>query len=206
MYLSGIISHEGRFDENAPSRSPRVRFNGRQAEYVLATADQTATGAPIVVTQNDVRAIQLAKGALYAGVKLLLDHLGLGVSDINRIVMAGAFGSYIDPRHAMILGMIPDCDLSRVTAVGNAAGDGARIALLDKTQRQEAARLAQGVEHVQTAVAANFQAEFVSAMALPHATDAFPHLAGQLPPRAEGRGARGSQRRRAMQAERNPHE
>lgn len=206
MYTSGIIRHEGRFDENAPARSPRVRFNGRQAEYVLATADQTATGAPIVVTQNDVRAIQLAKGALYAGVKLLLDHLGLAVSDIDRIVMAGAFGSYIDPRHAMILGMIPDCDLSRVEAVGNAAGDGARIALLDRTQRQEAARLAQWVEHVQTAVAANFQAEFVSAMALPHATDPFPHLEGQLPPRAEGRGARGSQRRRPMQAERNQHE
>jgi uncharacterized 2Fe-2S/4Fe-4S cluster protein (DUF4445 family) len=120
--------------------------------------------------------------------------------------MAGAFGTYIDPRHAMILGMIPDCDLSRVTAVGNAAGDGARMALLDREQRLEAARLAQWVEHVQTAVAANFQAEFVGAMALPHATDPFPHLEGQLPQRATGRAARGSQRRRAMQAERNRNE
>jgi uncharacterized 2Fe-2S/4Fe-4S cluster protein (DUF4445 family) len=202
--LSGIIDRDGRFDENAPERSPRVRFNGRQGEYVLATAEQTATGAAIVVTQNDVRAIQLAKGALYAGVKLLMEHLGL--ARVDRIVLAGAFGTYIDPRHAMILGMIPDCDLSRVSAVGNAAGDGARMALLDKTQRLEAARLALWVEHVQTAVAANFQAEFVGAMAMPHATDAFPHLEGQLPQRATGRAARGSQRRRAMQAERNRHE
>jgi uncharacterized 2Fe-2S/4Fe-4S cluster protein (DUF4445 family) len=204
MYLSGIIDHDGRFDENAPERSPRVRFNGRQGEYLLATAEQTATGGPIVVTQNDVRAIQLAKGALYAGIKLLMEHLGLAA--VDRVVMAGAFGTYIDPRHAMILGMIPDCDLSRVTAVGNAAGDGARIALLDRTQRQEAARLARWVEHVQTAVAANFQNEFVGAMALPHATDPFPHLAGQLPARPTGRAARGSQRRRAMQAERTRNE
>ncbi len=200
MFLSGIIDRDGRFDENAPERSPRVRFNGRSGEYVLADADQTATGAPIVVTQNDVRAIQLAKGALYAGIKLLMEHLG--PVTISRIVLAGAFGTYIDPRHAMILGMIPDCDLSRVTAVGNAAGDGARMALLDREQRREAARLAQWVEHVQTAVAANFQAEFVGAMAMPHATDPFPHLEGQLPQRATGQAARGSQRRRAMQAER----
>ena len=204
LFLAGIIDRDGRFDENAPERSPRVRFNGRSGEYVLADADQTATGAVIVVTQNDVRAIQLAKGALYAGIKLLMEHLGL--TSVSRVVMAGAFGTYIDPRHAMILGMIPDCDLSRVTAVGNAAGDGARMALLDREQRVEAARLAHWVEHVQTAVAANFQAEFVGAMALPHATDPFPHLEGQLPQRATGRAARGSQRRRAMQAERNQHE
>ena len=111
-------------------------------------------------------------------------------------MLAGAFGSYIDPLHAMVLGLIPDCELEPGDAVGNAAGDGARIALLDREQRAEAARLALWVEHVQTAVRPNFQDEFVGAMGLPHATDPFPHLEGQLPQRATGRAARGSQRRR----------
>jgi uncharacterized 2Fe-2S/4Fe-4S cluster protein (DUF4445 family) len=120
---------------------------------------------------------------------------------VDRIVLAGAFGSYIDPKHAMILGLIPDCELSRVVAVGNAAGDGARIALLNKAMRLEAARIAQNAQHVQTAVAANFQDEFVGAIALPHAADPFPHLAGLLPQSVETDGApvRRSQRRRAAQ-------
>jgi len=120
---------------------------------------------------------------------------------VDRIVLAGAFGSYLDPRHAMILGMIPDCELSRVTAVGNAAGDGARIALLNREQRAEAARIARSVVHVQTAVAADFQNQFVGALAIPHATDPFPHLAGQLPARPEGQPVKRSQRRRVAASE-----
>jgi uncharacterized 2Fe-2S/4Fe-4S cluster protein (DUF4445 family) len=181
MYLAGILRADGRFDEQAPSRSPRIRMSGRTAEYLLVEAPQTATGKDIVVTQNDVRAIQLAKAALYAGVKLLMGHRG--VTRLDRIALAGAFGSYIDPQHAMVLGMIPDCDLSRVAAVGNAAGDGARIALLNTQQRSEADRLATWVEHVQTATEPSFQEEFVAAMSLPHAADPFPHLDGLLPER-----------------------
>ena len=211
MYLAGIIDSDGRFNENAAGRSPRVRFDGRKGEYVLADAAQTATGQPIVVNQNDVRAIQLAKAALYAGVKLLMAERRRSSSDggstqvedrlqtVDRIVLAGAFGSYIDPRHAMILGMIPDCDLSKVVAVGNAAGDGARIALLNREQRAEAARIARSVIHVQTAVATDFQNQFVGAIAIPHATDPFPHLEGQLPARPEGQATRRSQRRRQPQ-------
>jgi uncharacterized 2Fe-2S/4Fe-4S cluster protein (DUF4445 family) len=174
MFLAGILSPDGRIQESASRRSDRVRWNGRTGDYVLAGPSQTATGNEIVVTQNDVRAIQLAKAALYAGVKLLMAHRG--VSDVDRIALAGAFGSYIDPLHAMVLGMIPDCDLSRVAAVGNAAGDGARLALLSVEQRQEAARLSGWVRHVQTATEPAFQTEFVSAMAIPHASDPFPHL------------------------------
>ena len=179
MFLSGIIAADGRFQKEASQRSPRVRIEGPVAEYVLAEASQTATGTAIVVTQGDVRAIQLAKAALYAGIKLLMARRG--VDHIGRVALAGAFGSYIDPRAAMILGMIPDCDLGRVSAVGNAAGDGARIALLNREQRLEAARLAGWVEHVQTANHPDFQDEFVAAMALPHASDPFPHLEGMLP-------------------------
>jgi len=194
MFLAGIIDADGRFAESSARRSSRVRFKGRTGEYVLADAEQTATGHPIVVTQNDVRAIQLAKAALYAGAKLLMAHHG--TARVDRIVLAGAFGSYISPVHAMILGMIPDCDLSKVTAVGNAAGDGARIALLNREQRIEAARLARWVIHVQTAVAANFQNEFVAALALPHASDPFPNLEGVIPARSAEPQPRRSQRRR----------
>jgi uncharacterized 2Fe-2S/4Fe-4S cluster protein (DUF4445 family) len=191
MYLTGILRADGRFADDASQRSQRIRTHGHSAAYVLAEAAQTATGMDLLVTQNDVRAIQLAKGALYAGVKLLMEHLN--VERVDRIALAGAFGSYIDPQHAMILGMIPDCDLERVRAVGNAAGDGARIALLNRDQRLEAARLARWVQHVQTATDPGFQQAFVEAMTIPHASDAFPHLEGLLPqattsePRHRGR-------------------
>ena len=179
LYLAGVLRPDGRFHESAAERSPRVRFAGRSGEYVLVSAEQSATGAPIVVTQSDVRAIQLAKAALYAGVKLLMQHQG--ISSVDGIRLAGAFGSYIDPQHAMVLGMIPDCPLEDVQAVGNAAGDGARIALLNTGMRAEAARLAHWVQHIQTATEPSFQDEFVAAIALPHARDVFPHLEGIIP-------------------------
>ncbi len=201
MFLAGILTADGRFAEQAAARSARVRLQpgSRVSEYVLVDAERSATGRPIVVTQNDVRAIQLAKGALYAGAKLLMK--ALDVQQVDRILLAGAFGSYIDPLHAMVLGMIPDCDLARVHAVGNAAGDGARIALLNVQQRREAIRLAGWVEHVQTATAADFQDEFVAAMALPHASDSFPHLEGQLPADPGAAGGRPRPRRRPTQHE-----
>jgi uncharacterized 2Fe-2S/4Fe-4S cluster protein (DUF4445 family) len=182
LYLAGLLGADGRFAEDATSRTSRVRLNGRTAEYILADASVTATGAPIVVVQGDVRAIQLAKAALYAGVKLLL--AAANVARVERVLLAGAFGSYLSPLHAMVLGMIPDCPLESVTAVGNAAGDGARIALLNREQRRRAREIAETAEHVQIAVAPEFQTEFVAAMAIPHATDLFPHLDGMLPNRS----------------------
>jgi uncharacterized 2Fe-2S/4Fe-4S cluster protein (DUF4445 family) len=200
MFVSGITDADGRFNEGGNERSPRVQFKGRSGEYVLVEAEQTATGKAIVVTQNDVRAIQLAKAALYAGAKLLMNTAG--VTTVDKIVLAGAFGSYIDPKYAMILGLIPDCDLEKVVAVGNAAGDGARIALLNKGQRLEASRLAKWDQHIQTAVDPNFQNEFVAAMAMPHASDPYPHLEGLIPVKANnnGRAERRSQRRRVAAA------
>jgi uncharacterized 2Fe-2S/4Fe-4S cluster protein (DUF4445 family) len=185
LFLAGVLRPDGRFDEAAAERSSRVRFPGRSGEYLLVDAAHSAGGAPIIVTQSDVRAIQLAKAALYAGVKLLMQHQG--ISSVDGIRLAGAFGSTIDPRHAMILGMIPDCPLEEVQAVGNAAGDGARIALLNVGQRAEAARLARWVQHIQTATEPAFQEEFMGAIALPHAHDDFPHLEGIIPSRSQRR-------------------
>jgi uncharacterized 2Fe-2S/4Fe-4S cluster protein (DUF4445 family) len=199
LFAARLLRADGRFDPQGTS--PWVHWNGPKAEYLLATAEQTATGAPIVVTQDDVRNIQLAKAALYAGCKLLMRRRG--VTSVDKIVLAGAFGSYIDPLRAMILGLFPDCSPERVYAVGNAAGDGARIALLNSRRRAESALAARRVEYVETAVDPFFQEEFVAALHLPHMSDPFPHLdqLGVLPerrePAADDRVARRARRRAA---------
>lgn len=177
MFLIGILRPDGRFNEQL--KSERVVWQGRTGAYVLATAEESAAGGPILVTQDDVRNIQLAKAALYAGAKLLMNRAS--ITSVDRIILAGAFGSYIDPKHAMVLGLIPDCDLQKVYAVGNAAGDGARIALLNRHKRQEAMEIAYWITYIETAVDPDFQTEFVSAIHIPNRHDAFPHLAGILP-------------------------
>jgi uncharacterized 2Fe-2S/4Fe-4S cluster protein (DUF4445 family) len=129
---------------------------------------------PLQITQNDVRAIQLAKAALYAGIKLLMDRIG--TEHVDRIRLAGAFGSHIDVKYAMVLGMIPDCDLSQVSSAGNAAGTGARIALLDNTSRTRIEELVRRVEKIETAIEPRFQEHFVQAMGVPHSTAEYVHL------------------------------
>jgi uncharacterized 2Fe-2S/4Fe-4S cluster protein (DUF4445 family) len=150
-----------------------------------------ALGLRILVTQNDVRAIQLAKAALYAGVRLLMDQLE--VEAVDEIRLAGAFGSQIDPLHAMILGLVPDCDLGHVRAAGNAAGTGALIALLSGAARRDIERVVRRVEKIETAVEPRFQEHFVEAMAIPHRSAPNPNLERvvDLPARPEtaGRGA-----------------
>jgi uncharacterized 2Fe-2S/4Fe-4S cluster protein (DUF4445 family) len=178
LFKAGVLDGSGRFVADAPT--PRLGWDGAKGYFVLAWPHETSTGREIVVHADDIRAIQLAKAALYAGAKLLMRHYGL--AEVDRIVLAGAFGSYIDPEHAMILGLIPDCDLSHVLAVGNAAGDGALLMLLSRAKRLEAEELAGSVGHIQTATDAHFQDEFVGAISIPHASDPFPHLEPVLAP------------------------
>ena len=198
MLVTGIILPDGRFNPNCASE--RVVWKERKGSYMLADGRQTTTGEPIYVTQSDVRNIQLAKAALYAGAKLLL--LRAGMEKFDRVILAGAFGSYIDPKHAMILGLIPDCDLAKVTAVGNAAGDGARIALVNRHKREEARTISRWVRSIEIAMDPIFQDEFVAAMHLPHASDTFPHLDGILPP-AEPTPVGAGRERRSRTAHRN---
>lgn len=173
LIMAGVVGPNGRF---VPVQHPRLRSGlgngGGKAEFVLAWAHESSTGREIVIHSDDIRAIQLAKAALYAGAKLLMQRLQL--DEVDRIALAGGFGSYIDPRHAMVLGMIPDCDLSKVSAVGNAAGDGARMMLLDWNKRAEADWAARWVRYVETAGEMMFQEEFVAAINFPHAIDPFP--------------------------------
>ncbi len=184
LFLAGALSPDGVVDAGAAARSPRVFADGRTFSYLLHDGEPR-----IVVTQGDVRAIQLAKAALYAGARLLMDRLR--VDRVERVRLAGAFGSHIDPKYAMVLGMIPDCPLEHVSAAGNAAGTGARIALLDRAARAEVEDVVRRVEKVETAVEPRFQEHFVAAMALPNAREPFPNLAlaVELPAPREGAGA-----------------
>ncbi|MDX8451283.1 ASKHA domain-containing protein [Mesorhizobium sp. VK9D] len=178
MYLAGIISEDGVVDGSLSMRSPRVVANGRTFSYVLKEGEPKIT-----ITQNDVRAIQLAKAALYAGTKLLMEKQH--TDHVDRIHFAGAFGSFIDPKYAMVLGLIPDCDLDKVSAVGNAAGAGARMALLNRGYRREIEETVSRIEKIETALEPKFQEHFVYAMALPNKVDPFPKLSAavKLPPR-----------------------
>jgi uncharacterized 2Fe-2S/4Fe-4S cluster protein (DUF4445 family) len=169
LYLAGVITQDGVIDGAMSAKSPRVVEHGRTFAYVLYEGEQV-----LRITQTDVRAIQLAKAALYAGIRLLMDRLG--VDSVDRIRLAGAFGSHIDVKYATVLGMIPDCDLANVTSAGNAAGTGARIALLDSRSRATIEKLVSQVEKIETAIEPLFQEHFVAAMAIPHKTADYTHL------------------------------
>ena len=169
MYLCGIISRDGVVDGQLAERSNRIVPSGRTFGYIVHRG-----AVPLQITQNDVRAIQLAKAALYAGIKLLMEHMG--ADHVDRIRLAGAFGSHIDVKYAMLLGMIPDCDLSQVASAGNAAGTGARIALLDNASRTKIEELVRRVEKIETAIEPRFQEHFVQAMGIPHSTAQYVHL------------------------------
>ena len=174
MRMAGIVDDKGLIGSADQTGTTRCVETGRTHAYVLH--DGTATGGPLItVTQGDIRAIQLAKSALYAGARLLMDEMG--VDHVDRITLAGAFGAHISPRHAMVLGMIPDAPLDKVTSAGNAAGTGARIALCSVAARRAIAKTVRQITKVETAIAPKFQEHFVNANAIPHATDPFPHLA-----------------------------
>ncbi|MEM1162212.1 MAG: ASKHA domain-containing protein, partial [Pseudomonadota bacterium] len=168
--------------------------------YVLH--DASASGGPVVsVSQADVRAIQLAKAALHAGAQLLMDKMG--VVELDRIILAGAFGAHISPKHAMILGMIPDCDVDNVTSAGNAAGTGAMIALLNSAARREIEHIVRTVEKIETAIEPKFQDHFVAANKVPHDTQPYTKLRevaswpdfDEVPAAAEAGGRRRRRRR-----------
>ena len=173
MFKAGIIDKSGRFAKDL--ETPRVR-NGADGrpEYVLAWAKETSINADVTITQADVRALQLAKGALYAGTKLMMKRLGS--KHLDRVVLAGAFGSHISREASLTLGMFPDCNIDKVYAVGNAAGDGARMALLNREKRIEANKRARWVEFIEIATDPTFEKEFMQAMHIPHMKDKFPNL------------------------------
>ena len=173
MRMAGILDAGGLIGSAEQVGTPRLIPEGRTHAYLVH--DATATGGPrIMVTQGDVRAIQLAKSALYAGARLLMD--AMEVDRVERVVLAGAFGAHISPKHAMVLGMIPDAPLEAVTSAGNAAGTGARIALCSRAARAQIEGVVGRIQKVETAIEPRFQEHFVAANAIPHATAPFPEL------------------------------
>lgn len=178
MRLAGILDGSGLIGSAEQVGTERCRPEGRTNSYLMF--DGSATGGPVItVTQGDIRAIQLAKSALYAGARLLMDEMN--IDHVDRVVLAGAFGAHISPKHAMILGMIPDAPLDKVASAGNAAGTGARIALCNRAARDAIEATVHEIHKVETAIEPRFQEHFVNASAIPNAVDPFPHLAAIAP-------------------------
>ncbi len=200
MCLAGLIDAAGVVQGHLAERSPRIVADGRTFSYVV----YEAPGVRLSITQNDVRAIQLAKAALRAGIDLLFQHAGVDEAHpVHDIRLAGAFGSHIDPVYALVLGLVPDCPVQYVRSVGNAAGAGAVRALLSLAARREMEAAVRNVVKVETATEPDFQAMFVSAMAFPHATAPATHLSAvvTLPAPSTAPGTdRGGRRRRRDQA------
>jgi uncharacterized 2Fe-2S/4Fe-4S cluster protein (DUF4445 family) len=189
LFLAGVVTPDGVIDGSFVERTPRVVPDGRTFRFLLHDGEPQ-----LWITQNDVRQIQLAKAALYAGCRLLMDHYG--IDEVHRIRLAGAFGTHIDPVRAMVLGLVPDCEPDRVTAAGNAAGTGARIALLNRRARTEIEEVVRRVEKIETAVEPRFQEHFVSAMGIPHSTAPYPMLGAVVRLPERGQQDRGARRRK----------
>ena len=181
MYLAGIISSDGIIDGDMASKTDRIIPNGRVFDYILHRP-VNELDVEVRITQGDVRAIQLAKGALWAGCKIMEDYYG---DKCEKISLAGAFGSHIDIKYALVLGLIPDCNMNEVSSIGNSAGSGARIALLNKDSRNEIENLVSKIEKIETALESSFQGYFVDAMAIPNNSDPYINLQQvvELPPK-----------------------
>lgn len=188
LFLAGVIDEDGVVRGDAST--DRVVPDGRTFSYVLWTDPL------ILVTQEDVRAIQLAKAALQAGARLLMDHYG--TDTVDQIRLAGAFGNHIDPMYAMVLGLIPDCELESVSGAGNAAGTGAVMALLSQAARSEVEELVDRVEKIETATEPRFQEHFVAALGIPNKVSGYPKLSEvvELPARETRSGERRRRGRR----------
>lgn len=198
MRMAGIVDGSGLIGSAEQVGSARSVPEGRTHSYLLH--DGSADGGPVIhVTQTDIRAIQLAKSALYAGARLLMDEMG--VDTVDKVILAGAFGAHISPKHAMVLGMIPDAPLDHVLSAGNAAGTGARIALCNRAARDTIEAVVHDIHKVETAIEPRFQEHFVNANAIPHAVDPFPELSAivtlpQVSYNTAGAGSEGRRRRR----------
>jgi uncharacterized 2Fe-2S/4Fe-4S cluster protein (DUF4445 family) len=180
LYRAGVITKSGVFNKQLKTKRSRINPANKQPEFVLAWAEETSIDKDIVVTQKDVRQIQLAKGALYAGCKLMMRRMGL--EKVDKVKIAGAFGTHVDREKALIMGLFPDCEIEKILSVGNAAGDGCRTALLNRQKRTEANWCSRNVEYIELTVERDFQQQFMEAMQIPHMTDAFPHLEDVVPP------------------------
>lgn len=173
---AGLLNHSGAFIRHAdlPGSVPQALRDRlveaekrRDSYFVLARAADSGAERDIVFTQQDVREMQLAKGAIRAGTMLLLQEMGLADDDLEQVMLAGAFGNFIDPKNALRCGLTPAVPVERIASVGNAAGVGAKLALVNVVQRRRAERIAERTEHLQLSGSAAFQKAFTHAMQFP---------------------------------------
>ena len=167
----GIIDHEGLIRRTrkkiARGLIPRVVKRSGAHAFLVASAEESYDGKPIYLTQQDVRQLQLAKGAIAAGVRSLMDEMGIGVQDIGRVYLAGALGNYVDPYSAVRIGLLPDVNLQIIRSLGNAASTGASMVLLAKDYWRRVIELAQFIEHVELSYRLNFNQYFIEQMDFP---------------------------------------
>jgi len=191
LYSSGVITMTGAFNKKALKGHLRFRKNADtgQPEFILAFKEESSIDKDIVITQKDIRQIQLAKGALYAGCKLMMKRMG--VEKVDKVKIAGAFGTHVDRTKALVMGLFPDCKIENIFGVGNAAGDGCRAALLNVQKRVEANWCSRNVEYLELTVEPTFEKDFMEAMQLPHMTDKFPHLEDVVPDYILNQGPKG---------------
>ena len=159
LFLAGIVEKSGAFSKQQHSGRYRRNPETEMKEFVLAWAEETSIGKDIVITQQDVRHIQLAKASIYTGCKLMMRKMG--VDRVDSVKIAGAFGSHVDCKLALVMGMFPDCAIDHIRSVGNAAGDGCRAALLNVKKRVEANWCSRNVEYIELTVESTFQQEFM---------------------------------------------
>jgi uncharacterized 2Fe-2S/4Fe-4S cluster protein (DUF4445 family) len=187
LYRAGVVTKSGVFNKDHKAKRHRLNKENNQPEFVLAWAEETSIEKDVVITQRDVRQIQLAKGALHAGAKLMMRRMGM--DSMDKIKIAGAFGTHVDREKALVMGLFPDCEIEKIVSVGNAAGDGCRAALLNREKRDEANWVSRNVEYIELTVEEDFQKQFMEAMQIPHMTDEFPHLVGIVPDEILNQGA-----------------
>jgi uncharacterized 2Fe-2S/4Fe-4S cluster protein (DUF4445 family) len=170
MLRSKIITRSGHFNKEFIDHE-RFLKKEKNFEFILAPKEATSIGKPIVISQKDIREIQMAKGAFYSGTNLILNHLNRtrgNTHQIHQIFLAGAFGNYINKKNAKFIGMIPDISDDRIYQIGNAAGMGAQHCLINTKLRQKTQELLKKIEYVEIAVQENFQREYAEAMYFPH--------------------------------------
>jgi len=173
MLKCGIIRGDGGIETTL--NTPRIQKTANSVQYVLAWKEETPMGHAVAITQHDIQEIQLAKAAIFSGATVLMAHLELKASDIEKVFLAGAFGTYVDPQSALMIGMYPDIPLDRVQFAGNSAGSGARMTLLSRDMREKAEEISRRIEYVELAADPSFEQEFMKALYFPHKElDRFP--------------------------------
>ncbi len=184
LFEAGIIDNRGKF--NRDLKSYRLREKDGVYEYILAREEQTQIGRDIVITENDIGNLIRAKGAIYSGCQTLLEEVGFKIADLDRIVLAGGFGSHIDIEMAMTIGLLPEIDPDKITYIGNGSLLGARMCALTNRIRKDVVNVMKKMTNFELSETPSFMAHYVAALFLPHTDlDLFPKLKGRLERRPE---------------------